>query len=80
MQGPNPVPHYLLPADLKRPTPGNNGPARLLGAREGPFDQSKHEVMIVVETATADTATVVYAPSGGSANDANITTTTRARK
>jgi hypothetical protein len=79
-KAPNPVPHYLLPADLKRPTPGNNGPARLLGARKGPFDQSKRDVMIVVETATADIATVVYAPSGGSANDANIATATRARK
>jgi hypothetical protein len=66
---PNPVPQFLLPTDLKRPAPGAAGPARWLGAWQGTFGDTHRDVMVVVEEATPERATVVYAPGAGPHKD-----------
>ena len=66
---PDPVPRFLLPADLKRPRPGTDGPSRWLGAWEGTFGDDGRDLMIVIEAATAESATVVYAPGAGPKRD-----------
>jgi hypothetical protein len=62
---PNPVPRFLLPANLKRPTPGASGPARWLGAWEGSYASTKEDLMVVVESLDAGKATIVYASGAG---------------
>jgi pimeloyl-ACP methyl ester carboxylesterase len=69
---PSPVPRFLLPSDLKRPTPGAAGPARWLGMWEGGFVQNHRDLMLVVEAASDDVATVVYADGGGPRRDMNM--------
>jgi len=66
---PNPAPRFLLPADLKRPAAGASGPARWLGVWEGSYGQNHRNLMVVVEAATADAATVVYASGSGPQHD-----------
>jgi hypothetical protein len=68
-KAPDPVPRFLLPANLKRPTPGHLGPARWLGVWEGTYGDNQRDLMIVVEAVTDDMATVVYAPGAGPNRD-----------
>jgi len=71
-KAPQPVPRFLMPADIKRPAAGANGPARWLGVWEGTFGENNRELAIVVETATTDVATVVYALGAGPRRDSNM--------
>lgn len=64
-RAPNPLPRFLLPADLRRPTPGIDGTGSWLGAWEGTITQHRAELLVVVEAATTEAATVVYATGGG---------------
>ncbi len=69
---PDPLPRFLLPADLKRPAPGAAGPARWLGVWEGTYVENHRDVMLVVEAVTDSTATVVYATGWGPQHDMNM--------
>jgi pimeloyl-ACP methyl ester carboxylesterase len=69
---PDPLPRFLLPADLKRPRAGAVGPARWLGVWEGSYVQNRRDVMLVVEAVSQDTATVVYATGSGPQHDMNM--------
>jgi hypothetical protein len=71
-KAPDPLPRFILPADLKRPTPGAEGAARWLGAWEGTFGDDKRSVMIVVEAAGPDGATLVYSPGSGPRQDLSM--------
>jgi pimeloyl-ACP methyl ester carboxylesterase len=69
---PDPIPRFLMPADLKRPAAGGSGPARWLGVWEGTFGENNRDLAIVVEAATTDVATVIYAPGAGPRRDLNM--------
>jgi len=69
---PDPIPPFLLPADLTRPPAGTDGPSRWLGAWQGTFSDNRRGLMIVVEAATAETATVVYSTGSGPQRDLNM--------
>jgi pimeloyl-ACP methyl ester carboxylesterase len=69
---PGPLPRFLLPADLKRPTIGTAGPVRWLGSWEGSYVQNRRDVMLVVEAENEDTATVVYAAGAGPQHNMNM--------
>jgi len=71
-KAPEPLPRFLLPADVKRPTPGAVGPARWLGAWQGTYEQNRRDFVLVIEAVTADTATVVYATGSGPRYDMNM--------
>ncbi len=71
-KAPDPVPRFLLPADLRRPAAGTTGPTRWLGAWEGTFGEDHRDLMIVVEAATTGVATVVYALGAGPRRDGNM--------
>jgi dienelactone hydrolase len=66
---PTPVPRYIMPPDIARATPGTTSPARWLGPWEGRFGDDQREVLIAVETATTETATIVYMPGAGPKRD-----------
>jgi hypothetical protein len=61
-----------LPADLRRPAAGTQGPARWLGSWEGTFGDNRRDLTIVVEAVTGETATVVYGVGAGPAKDLSI--------
>ncbi len=69
---PNPVPRFLLPADLKRPIAGTSGSARWLGVWEGSFVQNHRDILLVVEVADAGGATVVYVAGSGPQHDMSM--------
>ncbi len=69
---PSPVPRFFLPADLKRPRPGTDGPSRWLGAWEGTYGEERRGTTIVVESATPDVATIVYATDAGAKLDQSL--------
>jgi pimeloyl-ACP methyl ester carboxylesterase len=70
-KAPDPVPRFLLPADLKRPAPGPQGSSRWLGSWEGTYGSGTYhrDLMLVIEAVTGETATVVYSPGAGPAKD-----------
>ncbi len=70
---PNPIPRFLLPADLKRPAPGAAGPARWLGVWQGSFVQNNRDLMVAIEAVSGVTATVVYAAGAGPQRDKSMT-------
>lgn len=49
-----------------------DGPARWLGAWAGTYGEDRRDLMVVVETAGADTATNVYATGAGPKQDQNM--------
>jgi len=72
---PSPLPRFMLPADLKHPAPGTQGTSRWLGSWEGTYSNGSsyhRDLMLVVETVTGDTATVVYSPGAGPAHDLSM--------
>ena len=69
---PNPLPRFLLPSDLQQPTPGTGGPGSWLGGWEGTITQHRAELLVVVEMATTDAATVVYATGAGPKQDLDM--------
>jgi len=71
---PSPLPHFILPADLKHPAPGAQGASRWLGSWEGTYGNGSYhrDLMLVVEAATGDTATVVYSPGAGPAKELSM--------
>jgi pimeloyl-ACP methyl ester carboxylesterase len=71
-QPPDPLPRFLLPANLKRPAPGATGPARWLGAWEGTYVENGRDFMLVVEAVNESAATVVYATGSGPHGDMNM--------
>ena len=71
-RAPDPLPRFLLPADLEQPRPGPDGLASWLGAWEGTITQYRAELLIVVEAVTADTATLVYATGAGPKRDLDM--------
>jgi pimeloyl-ACP methyl ester carboxylesterase len=71
-KAPDPLPRFMLPANLKRPSPGTQGPPRWLGAWEGTYGNGgtyHRDLMIVVEAVTGTMATVVYSAGAGPAKD-----------
>jgi dienelactone hydrolase len=71
-RGPEPQPRFLLPGDLTRPVAGMAGPARWLGVWEGSYSQNHRDLMLVVEAASENKATVVYATGAGPQHDMNM--------
>lgn len=71
-RAPDPLPRFLLPADLQRPAPGTDGPASWLGAWEGVITQHRAELLVVVEAASTEAATVVYATGAGPKRDLDM--------
>jgi pimeloyl-ACP methyl ester carboxylesterase len=69
---PDPLPHFLLPPDLKRPAPGAAGAARWLGVWQGTYVENRRDFMVVVEAVGESAATVVYATSSGPQRDMNM--------
>ncbi len=69
---PDPLPRFLLPADLKRPMPSTAGPARWLGVWQGTYVENRRDFMFVVEAINESAATVVYATSAGPQQDMNM--------
>ena len=61
------MPRFLLPADLKRPTPGPSVQRAGSVSGKGASVRTIATLMIVVEAATTDIATVVYATGARSA-------------
>lgn len=71
-RAPSPLPRFLLPADLQRPTPGTDGSGSWLGAWEGTITQHRAELLVVVEASTTEAATVVYATGAGPKQDLDM--------
>jgi pimeloyl-ACP methyl ester carboxylesterase len=71
-KAPEPLARFILPADLRRPAAGTQGPARWLGSWEGTFGDNRRDLTIVVEAVTGETATVVYGVGAGPAKDLSI--------
>ncbi|MBS0526112.1 MAG: hypothetical protein JSS04_20960 [Proteobacteria bacterium] len=72
---PDPLPRFVLPADLKRPAPGTEGASRWLGLWEGTYGNGGNyhrDLMVVVEAVAGDTATVVYSPGAGPGKDLSM--------
>lgn len=62
---PSPLPAFLLPVALKVPTAGTAGLSRLLGWWQGTFDGSRAEVAVVVQEATPQRVSLIYASGAG---------------
>jgi dienelactone hydrolase len=71
-KAPDPIPRFILPADLKRPTPSSESAARWLGAWEGTFGDDRRGVAIVVEATGSDSATIVYSLGAGLKQDQSM--------
>lgn len=56
---------FLLPAGIKTPKAGTNGPARFLGRWEGVYDYNGMEAALIVESIEGDTVRLVYANGAG---------------
>lgn len=61
---PTVAPAFLLPTDLKVPTPGKTGPARLLGRWQGVLED-RREVAVIVQDTTSPYVRFVYATGSG---------------
>jgi hypothetical protein len=69
---PNPLPHFLLPTNLRQPTPGASGSALWLGAWVGGYTETRGELMVVVENVSGPNATIVYATGPGPNRDRSM--------
>jgi hypothetical protein len=69
---PNPVPQFLVPANIQLATPGADGPARWFGVWLGSYGEDKLELMIVIERIEGSTATILYMTGAGPQRDRNM--------
>jgi hypothetical protein len=69
---PDPLPRFLLPADLKRPAPANAEAARWLGVWQGTYVENRRDFMLVVQAVNQGTASVLYATGSGPQQDMNM--------
>ena len=71
-QPPSATSKFLLPSDLKVPSPGPAGPARWLGAWQGTYAEDRRGLAIVVEKIDGATASIVYAVGSGPNRDLSM--------
>lgn len=70
---PNPVPTFLWPANMARPSAGPSGSARWLGVWEGRYSGGR-EVAVAVEKITGTEAVVLYSVGAGPNQDLTMGT------
>lgn len=69
---PDPLPRFLLPANIKRPDRGSEGQARWLGSWTGMYEDGTQTMGVFVESVNETGAEIVYASDAGPGRSASM--------